>query len=218
MNFKDIKLDTQYLDSTQKLILPNGQEIHIRNYLPISDKNDLITISLQKAEEDGSYNEVLLDVFFHLNILYLYTDIDFSDEDRADEFHLYDILETNGIIDDVISKIEDDYTNLKELLVTTKAMKLKYENSAAAVFRKFVTDLPAAAAAAAEIVDNFNPEQYNAVRDFAIAANGGRDINTNLPTEPIQKVPIKPLPQPQDHLKKTPQRKIVSVQSANKKD
>jgi len=90
-------------------------------------------------------------------------------------------------------------------------MKLKYENSAAAVFRKFVTDLPAAAAAAAEIVDNFNPEQYNAVRDFAIAANGGRDINTNLPTEPIQKVPIKPLPQPQDHLKKTPQRKIVSV-------
>ena len=218
MNFIDLKLNTQYLDSTQTLKLLNGQEIHIKNYLPISDKNDLITISLQKAEENGSYNQVLLDVFFHLNILYLYTDIEFSDEDRADEFRLYDILETNGIIDSVISKIEDDYTNLKELLITTKAMKLKYENSAAAVFRRFVTDLPAAAASAAQIVESFDKEKYSAVVDFATAANGGRNINTNLPTEPIQKAPVKPLPQPQDHLKKTPQRKIISVQSANKKD
>ncbi len=187
MNFKDIKLNTQYIDSIQTLKLSNGQEIHIRSYLPISDKNDLITISLQKAEENGSYNEVLLDVFFHLNIIYLYTDIDFSEEDRADEFHLYDILETNGIINDVISKIEDDYTNLKELLITTKDMKLKYENSAAAVLQRIITDLPKNAAAAAQIVNNFNPEQYQAVVDFATAANGGRNINTN--TAPISLQP-----------------------------
>lgn len=179
MNFKDLNLKKDYLTNTSILKI-NEQQIEVKQYLPIADKNDLIEIALQKAEEDGLYNEILLDVYFHLNIIYLYTDIEFSEEDREDEMQLYDLLETNGIITEVLAHMgEGEYQNLRELLITMRDLHMKYSNSAAAVLQRIITDLPKNAAAAQQIVNNFNPEQYQAVVDFATAANGGRNINTN---------------------------------------
>jgi hypothetical protein len=34
-----------------------------------------------------------------------------------------------------------------------------------------------------EIINNFDPAKYQNVVDFATAANGGRNINTNQPVE-----------------------------------
>jgi len=61
----------------------------------------------------------------------------------------------------------------------------KYKNSAAGVLKHIVTDLPKNAAAAKEIVDSFDPSQYQAVVDFATAANGGRNIRTNEKVENV---------------------------------
>ena len=36
----------------------NEVEIEVRKYLPIEDKIDLIEVALQKAEENGIYNEM----------------------------------------------------------------------------------------------------------------------------------------------------------------
>ena len=47
-----------------------GNKINIKKYLPISDKKDLIEITLQHAEEaNGTYNEVLIDVYFNLYLI-----------------------------------------------------------------------------------------------------------------------------------------------------
>lgn len=225
MQFSKIMFNTNYnsIDNTQSFTFQDmtGRDcqIKVQKYISIKDKNDLIAITLQKAEEDGIYNEVLLDVYFHLNIIYLYTDLEFSNEDREDELELYDILETNDIIDRVIGIIgEEEYSNLKELLVTMRDRKLHYDNTAAAVLRRFITDLPKNAAAAREIVENFNPEQYQQVVDFATAANGGRNINTNAAPVNQETVPIKPPAQPQDHKKKESPKKSLNVVNAIKKD
>jgi hypothetical protein len=96
-----------------------------------------------------------------LNIIYLYTDIDFSAEDREDEMKLYDILEHNDIIDQVIAAIgEDEYTTLEDYLFEMKSNYLTYKNTAAAVLNKIIQDLPKNAAAAKEIMDSFDPEKY----------------------------------------------------------
>lgn len=168
--------------SVPTIKLQNG--IQVKKWIPISDKIDLIQIALQKSEEDGIYNEAKLDCYFHLNIIYLYTDIEFSEEDREDEMKLYDILEHNDIIDQVIAAIgEDEYVGLKDYLITMKINYLTYKNTAAAVLTRIIQDLPKNAAAAKEIIDSFDPEKYQAVEDFATAANGGRNIRTNLPVE-----------------------------------
>lgn len=162
----------------------NNQEIKVLKYLPISDKNDLISIALQKAEtETGVYNDILLDMYFHLNIIYLYTDINFSDEDKKDEFALYDILETNEIINKVIAAIgEQEYQSLKDYLEQIKWHNNKFKMSAAGIIRTLSEDLPKNAIAAQEIINNFKPEQYQAVTQFAKAANGDRDIEPEIET------------------------------------
>jgi len=117
-----------------------------------------------------------------LNIVYLYTDIEFLEEDREDEMELYDILDRNDIIDQVIAAIgEDEYNDLIDKLDDMKEESLTYRNTAAAVLTRIVQDLPKNAAAAKEIVDSFDPSKYQAIEDFATAANGGRNIRTNLP-------------------------------------
>jgi hypothetical protein len=55
--------------------------------------------------------------------------------------------------------------------------------SVGATINKLINDLPKNAEAAAKIVENFDPQKYKEVVDFARYANGGRDINTNLPIE-----------------------------------
>ena len=49
-----------------------GQSIEVKQYLPIEDKYDLIMIALQKAEEDGVYNPVKVQLYFELYMVYMY--------------------------------------------------------------------------------------------------------------------------------------------------
>ena len=58
-------------------------------------------------------------------------------------------------------------------------------NSVAAIINSLIDDLPSNAEAAAKIVDSFDPQQFKEVINFARYANGGRDINTNLPVAPM---------------------------------
>lgn len=154
--------------------------VEVKQYLPIEDKNDLVQIALQKAEENGIYNEILLDMYFNLNLIYLYTNITFTDKQREDEAKLYDILESNGIIDKVAAALpENEYTELIGYMNQMKETILRYRNTAGAVLQSIIQDLPKNAAAAKELVDQFDPSKYQAVVDFANAANGNRNINTN---------------------------------------
>jgi len=95
---------------------------------------------------------------------------------------LYDKLECNDIFDKVIELIpEEEYRWLFDTLERMKKDALAYKNTAAAVLRGIIQDLPKNAAEAAEIMNSFDPEKYKAVADFAIAANGGRNLKTNQP-------------------------------------
>ena len=44
----------------------NENKIEVLRYLPIEDKRDLISIVCQNAEENGIYNSLLIDTYFHL--------------------------------------------------------------------------------------------------------------------------------------------------------
>ena len=95
---------------------------------------------------------------------------------------MFDILESNDVIDKVIAAMpSEEYEALKSYLSETIYNILNYRTTAAAVLQSVIQDLPKNAAAAKEIVDSFDPNQYKAVIDFATAANGGRNIKTNAP-------------------------------------
>ena len=172
LNFKPEKKEVSFKDT----------KILINQYITTKDAYDLLMISLEEAKEDGYYNPFTLDIYFHLNIVYMFTNIHFTPEDKEDPFALYDVLESNGFIDMVLSNIPDDiYSKLMGMLEDIVEKAEKYNISTACILENIITVLPKNAEAAAELINNVDLEKDEAVRRFAIAANGGRDITTNLP-------------------------------------
>ncbi len=162
-----------------------GQQIEVLQYLPAKDKHDLLISTLEKAKDpSGIYNEFKLNLYFELNLVYMYTNIEFSQEDRQNELEIYDNLKSNGFFDMFFQVLnEDEYNQLFELLGVMKDNEIEYTLSAGGIINRFIDDLPANAEAAAKIVNEFDPQKYQAVIDFANAANGGRNFKTNLPTQ-----------------------------------
>lgn len=154
-----------------------GNKIEVLQYLPFEDKYSLIMITLQNAYEEGIYNPLKLDMYFHLYLVYLYSNITFTNKQKENELKLYDTLKSNGILDKILENIpESEYTTLFEYLDEVVKTKTKFNRSVVSLIGNLINDLPTQAKAAMDIVNNFDQEKFQSVIDFAKAANGGRDI------------------------------------------
>ena len=174
INYTDLKLKKS---NAIKIFKWDGKDIEIIKYLPIEDKYDIVMIALQKSYEDGIYNPIKLDMYFHLNLIYIYTNIIFTDEERKDESKLYDEITSSGFMDEFLKNIDaEEYKELQETVEEIGNLNMKYQTTAASVLHNLINDLPANAEAAQKIVENFDPNKYQAVVDFAKAANGSRVI------------------------------------------
>ena len=182
MKYSDLNL---HINKDIVIAQKDDIEIEVLTYLPIEDKIDLIEIVLQNSLEGGVYNEMKVEMYFNLYIIYMYTNLEFTEEEKADEFKLYNELESNGIITSVIGAM-DEYDTLFHYLNVVKENNMKYKNSTAGILTMLVQDMPKNAEAMSEIVDNFDKEKYKEVIDFAKYANGGRPIN-NIRTKRVKK-------------------------------
>lgn len=174
VSYANMKLKT---NENVKEIQIGDAKIEVKQYLPVEEKYSFLNIVLQNSLENDIYHPVKVDVYFHLYLVYLYTNINFTDKQKEDENKLFDILLTNGIIEGVITTIpETEYNMLVNLLNQMIEKNEKYKTTFAGVVGKFINDLPAQADAAMKIVENFDPNKFQEVIAFAQAANGGRPI------------------------------------------
>ena len=174
VSYANLKLK---VDNSVTKIKFNDNDIELLNYLPVEDKYDLVMITLQNSKENGIYNPIKVDMYFHLYLVYMYTNLSFTEKQKEDESKLYDCLKSNGLISLVLENIkEEEYNDLITFLEEQIENEMRYTTTAASVLNKFVDDLPAQAEAALKIVDNFDPEKFSAVKNFAEAANGNRPI------------------------------------------
>ena len=149
----------------------NNQEIEVLHYLPVEDKIDLIEVALQKAEEDGIYNETMLDMYFHLNMVYLYSNITFTEKQKENEPKLYDAMVSSGFMAAFLQAMdEDEYTTVFNDLQRVRASREKYDLSTAAIVKSLIVDLPENAKTAAAVVDSFDPAQFQRLLNFAKAS------------------------------------------------
>ena len=178
MEYNKLGLKSEVLWNTT---MWNGMEIKVKESLPIDKKYDIVMITLQEAFENGIYNPIKLELYFHVNLVLSCVDLDFTDEERSDKVKLYNEMHDSGFLDVVLDAFDEvEYKEMLEDIEAIAETSLKYNSSAAAVLREFIEDLPEHAAAAQKIVDNFDPNKYKAVVDFAKAANGGRKIPNNV--------------------------------------
>jgi hypothetical protein len=173
INYKDIDCNKS-IDKTNKVINFNGQEIEIVNYLSTNDKYDLIMITLQKAFEKNIYNSFKMDIYFDLNVVYLYTNLVFDSEDREDESQLYDTLKRSGLIDAVKAEIPEEELNyLKSCVLRMSDTIIKYRNTFGAVLGAIVEQLPEHMEKAKDFIQEFDTEKYAGLLDLAKQIKGG---------------------------------------------
>ena len=109
----------------------NDQVIEVKQYLPISDKINIITNVIENSADDNNFaNPVKVEVFANLEIMYAYTNISFTDKQKEDPTKLYDLLEENGVIAEVIAAIpENEYALLLGWIDETIEAFYTYRNS-----------------------------------------------------------------------------------------
>lgn len=152
-----------------------GKEFHIKTYLPIDKKYDLIMISLQESlEQNGIYNPIKLEKYYNLNFLYLYTDIEFTEEDKEDSDKIYDICETNDLFNLVYQRVpKSEHEILKLFMEETEKRLSKISTSAAGALSLLINSI--SFDDIKEKMDNIDFNKYAEVVNFADA------IGANIP-------------------------------------
>ena len=136
-----------------KNITVNDQVIEVKQYLPISDKINIITNVIENSADDNNFaNPVKVEVFANLEIMYAYTNISFTDKQKENPTKLYDLLEENGIIAEVIAAIpENEYALLLGWIDETIEAFYTYRNSVLGILESISQDYSALNLDATEI-------------------------------------------------------------------
>ena len=91
-----------------KTIEFNEQTIEVKQYLPVNDKLELISNVINSAHDENNFsNPVKVSVFTTLEIMYAYTNINFTDKQKEDPTKLYDLLISSGLVCEVIDAIPE---------------------------------------------------------------------------------------------------------------
>ena len=114
-----------------KTITINNNQIEIKQYLPVNEKLDLIARVINGAHDQNNFpNPIKIEVIGTLEMIMAYTNISFTEKQKEEIPKLYDLLEENGVIKDIISQIpEDEYNFIIDGINKTVDAVYTYNNS-----------------------------------------------------------------------------------------
>ena len=154
-----------------------NKPIQILNYLPIQEKEDIIEIAYQKAIINNSFNSILFNIYFLLNIVYCYTNLTFTDEQRKDEKKLYDMLDSSGLLDNILQNIKGaEIRFFSDNVDEYVKQKLSQDYSAVGLFNNAVGAFNTFSKTISDKVSNVDPETLQNLVDNLPNLIGGNKI------------------------------------------
>lgn len=120
----------------------NEQDIEVKQYLPINEKLELISSVINSAADENNFsNPVKENVFLTLEILYHYTNINFTDKQKEDPVKLYDLVVSSGLVNKVTDLIPEEELDevINGLAQSVKAI-YTYRNSALGILESISQD------------------------------------------------------------------------------
>lgn len=164
ISFTKLKLTKKNEVQTLKY---NDEIIEVKQYLPIQDKLALISRVINYAADEYNFaNCVKLDLFLSLEIMYCYTNINFTEKQKEDPTKLYDLLEENGLIDAVIGLIPHaEYSTLYDGVLEISKNIYAYQTSVLGILDTISRDYDNLKLDSEDIVKELtNPEQLSLVK------------------------------------------------------
>lgn len=120
----------------------NEQIIEVKQYLPVNDKLELISNVINSAHDENNFsNPVKVSVFTTLEIMYAYTNINFTDKQKEDPTKLYDMLISSGVVAAVVNAIpEAEYNEILRGVSDSIEAVYAYQNSIMGILDTISTD------------------------------------------------------------------------------
>ena len=131
----------------------NEQNIEVKQYLPINEKLELISSVINSAADENNFsNPVKENVFLTLEILYHYTNINFTDKQKEDPVKLYDLVVSSGLVNKVTDLIPEEELDevINGVAQSVKAI-YTYRNSVLGILESISQDYSALNLDATEI-------------------------------------------------------------------
>ncbi len=131
----------------------NEQDVEVKQYLPINEKLELISSVINSAADENNFsNPVKENVFLTLEILYHYTNINFTDKQKEDPVKLYDLVVSSGLVNKVTDLIPEEELDevINGVAQSVKAI-YTYRNSALGILESISQDYSALNLDATEI-------------------------------------------------------------------
>lgn len=146
-----------------------GNEIEVKQYLPINEKLELVEFVLNNSADQNNFaNPLKVEVFTNLAILYYYTNITFTDKQKEDAPKLFDLVEENGLIETVIAAMDEtEYNIITSSIIETIDAYYNYKASAYGVMEMIATDYSNLNFEVDDINNKLsNPENLSLLRDI----------------------------------------------------
>ena len=116
--------------------------IEVKQYLPINEKLNLISNVINFAHDENNYsNPVKVDVYTALEIMYAYTNINFTDKQKEDVTKLYDLIVSSGLYTKILEAIPcNEHCNLLSAIKKSIDAIYAYQNSVMGILDTISTD------------------------------------------------------------------------------
>lgn len=102
-----LKLETKY-DET-RILKWNNEEIIVKMRLPMKEKLALITKIVNEVLDDNDFcNQCRFKIFFTIETIAAYTNINITDKQREDVYKLYDMIVNSGLWTEFYKLYSDD--------------------------------------------------------------------------------------------------------------
>ena len=110
----------------------NENIIEVKQYLPVEEKLELISYIVNMAhDEDYNFsNPVKVEVFAGIGIIKYYTNITFTEKQLENPAKIYDLLNSNNVINNVIAAIpSNEYDEIRTGIEDIIKSIYQYQNS-----------------------------------------------------------------------------------------
>jgi len=125
-----------------KSIKINEQTIEIKQFLPFQDKINMYAEILNNCQDDNNFlNEAKFNLWLDLEIIFNYTNISFTENQKINYVKTYDLLKGNGVIAAVTAAMsETELSDIKYEAYSIAKNVYDYRNSAYGILDAMKTD------------------------------------------------------------------------------
>lgn len=125
-----------------KIIEFNGQDIEVKQYLPVNDKFEVIGNIINRSADDNNFaNPLKVEIFTALEIISAYTNISFTEKQKEDPSKLFDLVVSSGLYKEIICAIpHTEIESLQCYINSTIDAVYKYRNSIMGLLENITTD------------------------------------------------------------------------------